>query len=132
MASIQRENDAIMKRLEQSDAILCNHLEFLHFSSKRKDDNFLMSTINRALPLNVRDVSEEYKMWTQTFTTRTASCPNGIASRFGNSKKEPTSTWNIEPSPVLCGGYECLAPVFNTTSVPEQTKKLFDNMTKRV
>lgn len=132
MASIQREHDAIVQRMQQSDAVLCNHLEFLHFSSKRDNDLFFMSSMERALPMQVRDVSEEYKMWTQTFGTRTPTCTEGLRTRFGNHKKQPSSVWNIEPSIPLCGGYECLSPTFNTTHVSKTTKKLFNNMTKRV
>lgn len=130
---MQKEHEAIMQRLNQSDAILCHNLEHLHFLSKRENDMFIMSTMNRSLPMEVRDVAEEYDMWTQTYGTRTASCPPGFDNRFGNAtKRAPTGVWNIEPSIPLCGGYDCLAPAFNQAPIEQNvTKKLFDNQTKR-
>jgi hypothetical protein len=129
---MQKENEAIMQRMQQSDALLCTNLEFLHFSAKRENDIFQMSAMNRPLPMEVRDVSEEYKMWTQTYGTRTPTCPKGIKERFGNNQKTNSSVWNIEPSIPLCGGYECLVPAFNNTSMKQEpTKKMFDNVTKR-
>ena len=128
---MQKENEAIMQRMQQSDSVLCTNLEFLHFSAKRENDIFQMSSMHRQLPMEVRDVAEEYKMWTQTYATRTPTCPTGIKHRFGNHKKN-SSVWNIEPSIPLCGGYDCLSPAFNDTSMKqERTKKMFDNMTKR-
>ena len=129
---MQKEHDAIMQRLQQSDNILCHNLEYLHFSTKRKNDMFLMSSINRALPMDVRDVGEEYKMWTQSYGTRTPTCPPGLKDWFGNSKKGRSEVWNIQPSIALCGGYDCLAPAFNESSIKlEETKRMFDNVTKR-
>jgi hypothetical protein len=129
---MQKENEAIMQRMQQSDSVLCTNLEFLHFSTKRENDLFQMSSMNLPLPMKVRDVEEEYKMWTQTYGTRTRTCPKGIQDRFGNNKKANTSVWNIEPSIPLCGGYECLSPAFNETSIKQgPTKKMFDTVTKR-
>jgi hypothetical protein len=82
--------------------------------------------------MEVRDVAEEHKMWTQTYATRTPTCPVGIKNRFGNNKRTNSSVWNIEPSIPLCGGYECLSPTFNDTSMKQEgTKRMFDNITKR-
>lgn len=136
MGTIQQQHDEITQRIKQSDSLLCTHLENLHFLSKRENDIQLMLQINRAFPMEVRNVDEEYDMWTQTYITRNHSCPSHILSRGGNTslqqKKNGTSGLYIEPRIPLCGGYECLDNTFNRTSVPYNTKKLFDNMTKRV
>jgi hypothetical protein len=135
MGTIQQEHDEITQRIKQSDALLCTNLEYLHFIDKRQNDSQLMSQINRALPMEVRNVDKEYDMWTQTYITRSHTCPSNILSRGGNTslkQKNGTSVLSIEPHIPLCGGYECLDDTFNRTSVPYNTKKLFDNMTKRV
>lgn len=135
MTSMQQEHESIILRMQQSDAILCNHLENLHFSAKKENDMFLMSSMRRALPMEVRNVNTEYAMWTQTYGTRTPSCPPLIATRGGNAsgkKNGVQGVLHIESGIPLCGGYECLTAQFNDTSMQHDTKRFFDNMTKRV
>ena len=123
MASIERENEAIKQRMQQSDAVLCTHLEYLHFSTKKQDDLSLISSMTRALPMTIRNVDEEYAMWTQSYATRVPSCPPNVLARGGNA---PSS----HQMP-LCGGYECLTSMYNNTMVQKNTKHLFENATKR-
>ena len=123
MDIIQKENDEIAERLKQSDRILCTHLENLHFNSKRENDLYLMSTCWRSLPMNVRNVEKEYQLWIQSFKTRVPYCSFELAQRYGNgTNKEKT----------LCGGYECVRQPYNNTKVPDNTRVLFNTMTKRV
>lgn len=123
MDIIQKENNEIAERLKQSDRILCTHLENLHFTSKRENDLYLMSTCWRSLPMTVRNVEEEYQLWIQSYRTRVPYCSIELAQRYGN-------TTNKEKE--LCGGYECVRTPYNNTKVPDNTRVLFNTMTKRV
>ena len=64
------ETDDILMRMQQSDHILCTNINNLHFSAKQKDDAPFMHAFGRSLPKTIRNVSGEYKLWTDTFTTR--------------------------------------------------------------
>lgn len=71
--------------LQQSDAMLCRNVENLQFKHKRETDVSLMNTFRPAVPCRIRDVQQEYKLWTETFGTRPATCDEMIMTRGGNN-----------------------------------------------
>ena len=140
---IEMETKDIFLRLQQSDSILCNNIENLQFSHKRDNDISYMYNLSRTNPHKLRDVSEEYQMWTQSLQTRVANCTNEIFKRGGN---------NVIPILTQCAGYECFKPcyteefqsipcknnTFNNYLVNDDRKvcssshQLFNNLTKRI
>lgn len=140
---IENEMRDIHSRLQQSDILLCNNIENLQFSHKRENDMSYMYNLSRTMPNKIRNVTEEYQMWTQSLKTRVADCTNDIIKRGGN---------NVVPSLTQCGGYECFKPCYTQTfqTIPCKNNtfknylvndnekictlshQLFNNVTKRV
>ena len=71
--------------LTTSDAILCNNIEFLQFKHKKETDLNFMNSFKVSTPCGIRDVSKEYKLWTETFGTKVATCDEIIMTRGGNN-----------------------------------------------
>jgi hypothetical protein len=71
--------------LEQSDAILCRNVENLQFQHKKETDGSFMNAFFPSVPCGIRDIREEYKLWTETFGTRPATCDENIMTRGGNN-----------------------------------------------
>jgi hypothetical protein len=144
MNTFEDYND-IMKRMQQSDLIICNNLEKLHYDTKKENDNTFMQNFNKPIPNTIRDVSQEYEMWTETYATRNPYCGSLIVTRAGNNNG---LTSKVTP---LCAGYECFMPVHISDYLvtPSKTNtyqnyiidngectsthhiQLFNNMTKR-
>ena len=140
---IENEMNEIHLRLLQSDTLLCNNIENLQFSHKRENDLSYMYNLSRTMPNRIRNVSEEYQMWTQSLKTRVAGCSADVMKRGGN---------DVIPNLTQCGGYECFKPCYtgeyqmvpcknNTfknhlvnddTKVCTTSHQLFNNVTKRV
>ncbi len=141
---IENEMNDIISRLQQSDTILCNNIENLQFSHKRENDLAYMYKLSRSMPNRIRNVTEEYQMWTQSFKTRVANCSEDILKRGGN---------DVIPNLTQCAGYECLLkpcytheyqiePCKNNSfknylvnddlKVCTLSHQLFNNVTKRV
>jgi hypothetical protein len=132
----------IYSRLQQSDTILCNNIENLQFSHKRENDLRYMYNLSRTMPNKIKNVAEEYQMWTQSFRTRVADCTDTILNRGGNVVVKPFTN---------CAGYECFQPCYTKelTYVPcknntfknhlvkddekvcTSNHQLFNNVTKR-
>lgn len=130
--------------LKQSDYILCKNIQDLQFKHKRENDVKFMSLLSKPLPCCIRDVNEEYKIWTDTFKTRTPNCSEIIATRGGNNKKSGVDK--------QCGGYECYQGKYNNNflllpckentfqnylvedneKICSVSHQMFNNMTKRV
>lgn len=131
-------------RIEQSDYILCKNIQNLHFKHKRESDLPYMSLLSKPLPCCIRDVSEEYQMWTDSYATRNPYCNESIVTRGGNNKKGGKTQ--------VCRGYECLKGpyshnflltpctqnTFQNYLVEDNNKicsvnhQLFNNMTRRI
>lgn len=140
---IENEINEIVSRLQQSDTVLCNNIENLQFAHKRENDLSYMYRLSRSMPNKIRNVSDEYQMWTQTFKTRVADCTDGILNRGGN---------DVKPNLTQCVGYECfkspytneyqMVPCKNNTfknylvnddmKVCTLSHQLFNNITRRV
>lgn len=71
--------------IQQSDAILCGNIEYLQFKHKKETDLTLMKSFRPAVPCGIRDVRQEYKLWTETFGTKMATCDEAIMTRGGNN-----------------------------------------------
>jgi hypothetical protein len=141
--SADLDTQEIEARLQMSDFILCKNIQNLQFQHKRENDVPFMDLLSRPLPSKIRNVEEEYQMWTQTFATRIPQCNESIASRGGNNVAKPYKA--------PCG-YECFSPELMKEWVIEPCKKntfqnylvqddkkicskshqLFNNVTKRV
>ena len=140
---IENETNEIISRLQQSDNVLCNNIENLQFTHKRENDRSYMYKLSRSMPNKLRNVDEEYQMWTQSFKTRVANCTDDILKRGGN---------DVIPSLSLCAGYECFKPCYtqeyqmvpcknnsfqnylvnDDMKVCTLSHQLFNNVTKRV
>lgn len=140
---IENEMKDIYTRLHQSDTLLCNNIENLQFSHKRENDLSYMYSLSRTMPNRIRNVGDEYQMWTQSFRTRVADCTDDILKRGGN---------NIVPPLSQCAGYECFKAchtkefqtipcknnshrnylVNDSQKVCALSHQLFNNLTKRV
>jgi hypothetical protein len=140
---LEIEMQEMMNRMQQSDNITCHNVENLQFAHKRENDMAFMQAFAKPLPNNIRNVTSEYDLWTQSFQTRVATCDKDIIKRGGN---------NVVPSLNMCGGYECFKPCYtkeyriipcreNTYRnylIADEEKacsishQLFNNMTKRV
>lgn len=140
---IENEMKDIELRLMQSDTLLCTNIENLQFSHKRDNDLSYIYPLSRTMPNKIRNVAEEYQMWTQSFKTRVANCTEDILKRGGN---------DVVPSLTQCGGYECFRPcytkevqtipcknnTFKNYLVDDDVKicslshQLFNNVTRRV
>lgn len=140
---IEKEMQDIYTRFQQSDTLLCNNIENLQFSHKRENDLSYMYNLSRTMPNRIRNIAEEYQMWTQSFKTRVADCTTDIIKRGGN---------NVVPPLTQCAGFECFKPCytqeFQTIPCKNNTHKnylvsddnkvctlshqLFNNVTKRV
>lgn len=140
---IQNEISEIHSRLQQSDTLLCGNIENLQFSHKRDNDLSYMYNLSRSMPNRIRNVGEEYQMWTQSFKTRVADCTDDILKRGGN---------DVIPNLSQCGGYECFKPSYTNEyqivpcknnsfrnylvndleKVCTSSHQLFNNITKRV
>lgn len=70
---------------EKSDAMLCRNIEYLQFQHKRQTDQNMMGAFYPSVPCGIRDVSREYKLWTETFGTKVATCDETIMTRGGNN-----------------------------------------------
>lgn len=141
----QMEEEDIMRRMQQSDDMQCNNIEYLQFSHKRENELMFMAPLSKPLNNQIRNVTSEYDMWTQTFTSRVPTCTEAIAFRGGNNRIP------IAPNK-LCAGFSCFGDAYTQEYVVVPCKKntfknyvveddkkicssshqLFNNMTKRV
>lgn len=128
----------------KSDEFLCHHVQNLQFKHKSENDKAFMHAFPWSLPHVVRDVECEFKLLTEAYGTRRATCDEAIKTRGNNFTKPLTSGKG-------CVGYECfdkkyscdflLDPCKRTNTkthlVQDDTKicsashQLFNNVTKR-
>jgi hypothetical protein len=81
----EEEKDA-HNRMIQSDMMLCTNIEHLHFRHKYETDVPYMHLLSKPIPCCVRDVKEEYKLLTESYETRKATCDESVMTRGGNHK----------------------------------------------
>ena len=137
------ESREIMERMAQSDNIVCTNIEFLNFKDKRENELPYMHLLSKPIPNEIRNVSSEQQMRTDTFKTRVYTCDENVLLRGGNgiARKIPN-----------CGGFECFAPQYtkeymivpskhnsfqnfiveNNKNIKTNHHQLFDNVTKRM
>ena len=128
----------------QSDEFLCYHIQNLQFKHKTENDKAFMHAFPWSLPHVVRDVDCEFKLLTESYGTRKASCDDAIRTRGYNVTKPLTDGKK-------CVGYDCFDKKYScdflldpcqTTGPPthlvQDEKKicsmrhqLFNNVTKR-
>lgn len=126
------------KVFAQSDAILCKNIEFLQFQHKKETDLMLMNSFSPFAHCGIRDVGKEYKLWTDTFGTKTATCDENIMTRGGNNHgyyggfnpdiKNKNCEFLLDPCPQNTFKNHLVGDDKKICSLRHQT---FNNITKR-
>jgi hypothetical protein len=124
--------------LQQSDAMLCMNIEYLQFKHKKETDMGIMNSFYPSVPCGIRNVGEEYKLWTETFGTKVASCDEQIMTRGGNNHgyhggfnpdiKNKNCEFLLDPCPTNTFQNYLVGDDKKICSLRHQT---FNNITKR-
>ncbi len=127
-----------------SDEFLCNHIQNLQFKHKAENDKAFMYAFPWTMPHIVRDVDCEYKLLTEAYGTRKATCDESIKTRGYNFTKPMNHGNSCSGNDCFDKKYSCdflLDPCKTTgpqTHLVQDDKKicsirhqLFNNVTKR-
>jgi hypothetical protein len=83
---LTQEEQEAHNRMLQSDMMLCTNIENLHFRHKYETDVPYMHLLSKPIPCCIRNVKEEYKLLTENYGTRKATCDESVLTRGGNNK----------------------------------------------
>lgn len=123
---IKQETQEMMLRMNQSDTLLCNNINHLHIGHQQNSQQGYISIMSKPLAYHIRNVADEYTMWTNTYTDRVRTCTPDILKRGGNG---------VVPVLQQRLGNECLQThplIYKEKSCYISKHQPFDNMTRRI